>query len=80
MSAGVRRGTGAGRRTNGPDSGTTSCGSWSKRPAEFRVSRIASGRVDACFFCLGVPSAGMSEADYPRVTYDLTLHRADAAG
>jgi uncharacterized protein YbjT (DUF2867 family) len=28
---------------------------------------------DACFFCLGVSSAGMSEADYTRVTYDLTL-------
>lgn len=28
---------------------------------------------DACFFCLGVSSAGMSEADYRRVTYDLTL-------
>lgn len=28
---------------------------------------------DACFFCLVVSSAGMSEADYTRVTYDLTL-------
>jgi len=28
---------------------------------------------DACFFCLGVSSAGMSEADYRRVTYDLAL-------
>jgi uncharacterized protein YbjT (DUF2867 family) len=28
---------------------------------------------DACFFCLGVSSAGMGEADYTRVTYDLTL-------
>jgi uncharacterized protein YbjT (DUF2867 family) len=28
---------------------------------------------DACFFCLGVSSVGMSEADYRRVTYDLTL-------
>jgi uncharacterized protein YbjT (DUF2867 family) len=28
---------------------------------------------DACFFCLGVSSAGMREADYTRVTYDLTL-------
>lgn len=31
---------------------------------------------DACFFCLGVSSAGMSEADYRRVTYDLTLSAA----
>lgn len=28
---------------------------------------------DACFFCLGVSSAGMSEANYSRLTYDLTL-------
>ena len=28
---------------------------------------------DACFFCLGVSSAGRSEADYTRLTYDLTL-------
>ena len=28
---------------------------------------------DACFFCLGVSSAGMSEADYTRLTFDLTL-------
>lgn len=28
---------------------------------------------DACFFCLGVSSAGLSEAEYTRVTYDLTL-------
>lgn len=28
---------------------------------------------DACFFCLGVSSAGMKEADYTRLTYELTL-------
>jgi uncharacterized protein YbjT (DUF2867 family) len=28
---------------------------------------------DACFFCLGASSAGMTEAAYRRVTYDLTL-------
>ena len=28
---------------------------------------------DACFFCLGVSSAGMKEADYRRLTFDLTL-------
>ncbi len=32
--------------------------------------------VRACFFCLGVSSAGMSEADYRRVTYDLTISAA----
>jgi uncharacterized protein YbjT (DUF2867 family) len=31
---------------------------------------------DACFFCLGVTSAGKSEAEYTRLTYDLTLAAA----
>lgn len=31
---------------------------------------------DACFFCLGVSSAGMSEAEYRRITFDLTLAAA----
>jgi hypothetical protein len=30
-------------------------------------------RYDACFFCLGVSSAGMPEDEYTRLTYDLTL-------
>ena len=29
--------------------------------------------ADACFFCLGVSSAGMSESRYSRLTYDLTM-------
>ncbi len=33
--------------------------------------------MDVCFFCLGVSSAGMKEADYRRVTYDLTLAAAE---
>jgi uncharacterized protein YbjT (DUF2867 family) len=28
--------------------------------------------VDACFFCVGVSSAGMAEADYRRLTFELT--------
>ncbi len=31
---------------------------------------------DACFFCLGVSSAGMTEAEYTRVTYDITMTAA----
>ena len=31
---------------------------------------------DACFFCLGVSSVGMSEAEYTRLTYDLTMQWA----
>lgn len=37
---------------------------------------ILNDRYDACFFCLGVSSAGMTEADYTRITYDLTLEWA----
>jgi uncharacterized protein YbjT (DUF2867 family) len=31
---------------------------------------------DACFFCLGVTSAGMSEEDYRRITHDVTVAAA----
>jgi len=31
---------------------------------------------DACFFCLGVSSIGMSESEYTHLTYDLTLAAA----
>lgn len=31
---------------------------------------------NACYFCLGVSSIGMNEADYTRITYDLTLSAA----
>jgi uncharacterized protein YbjT (DUF2867 family) len=41
------------------------------------ASELLSG-VDACFYCLGVSSGGMSEADYTRVTFDLTLAVATA--
>ncbi len=33
--------------------------------------------IDACFFCLGISSAGMKEADYARVTYGFTLAAAE---
>jgi uncharacterized protein YbjT (DUF2867 family) len=32
---------------------------------------------DACFFCLGVSSFRMAEAEYTRLTYDLTLAAAE---
>lgn len=34
--------------------------------------------LDACIFCLGVPSSGKSEAEYTRLTYELTLAAATA--
>ena len=45
-------------------------------PADlFDLSSLQSELVgfDACFFCLGVSSAGMKEEDYRRITHDLTL-------
>ncbi len=33
---------------------------------------------DACYFCLGVSAAGMSEEKYTKLTYDLTIHFAEA--
>jgi uncharacterized protein YbjT (DUF2867 family) len=44
-------------------------------PDLFRVADHADTVTgyDACFFCLGVSSAGMSEAEYTRLTYELTV-------
>ena len=33
---------------------------------------------NACFFCLGVSSVGMKEPEYRRLTFDLTMHFAQA--
>ncbi len=41
------------------------------------LERELSG-YGACLFCLGVSAAGMSEEDYRRITYDLTLKVAQA--
>jgi len=41
------------------------------------VERDLAGH-DACLFCLGVSAAGMSEQDYTRITYDVTLAAAQA--
>jgi len=44
-------------------------------PDLFNLDAVADrlAGYDACFYCLGVSSAGMDEAAYRRVTYDLTL-------
>jgi len=42
------------------------------------LSGVDLSDVDACFFCLGVSSNGMAEADYRRVTYDFTMTAARA--
>jgi uncharacterized protein YbjT (DUF2867 family) len=33
--------------------------------------------LDACFYCLGVTSVGMSEPEYTRITYELTMSIAE---
>ncbi|HEY3599151.1 MAG TPA: NAD-dependent epimerase/dehydratase family protein [Paraburkholderia sp.] len=43
---------------------------------DYRSIEASLRDFDACFFCLGVSSAGMSEADYTRLTYDVTLAAA----
>lgn len=45
------------------------------RPDLADLSPLAGelGGFDACFFCLGVSSFRMAEAEYTRLTYDLTL-------
>ncbi|MGA3345617.1 MAG: NAD(P)H-binding protein [Terracidiphilus sp.] len=35
---------------------------------------------DACFFTLGISSAGMKEADYARITFTLTMAAAETLG
>ena len=44
----------------------------------FDYSAIEADLVnfDACFFCIGVSSSGMAEAQYTRLTYELTMAAA----
>ncbi len=41
--------------------------------SDFAAIESELSGYDACFFCLGVSSAGMKEEDYRRVTYDITM-------
>ena len=43
---------------------------------DYRTIESSLEGFDACFFCLGVSSFRMKEADYTRLTYDLTLAAA----
>ncbi len=40
---------------------------------DFSTLETALAAFDACFYCLGVSSGGMSEEKYTRLTYDMTL-------
>ena len=46
---------------------------WNYSSIEMELSGL-----DACFFCLGVSSAGMKEADYEHVTYGITMAAAES--
>ncbi|MEI6949526.1 NAD-dependent epimerase/dehydratase family protein [Paraflavisolibacter sp. H34] len=47
-------------------------------PDFFRIEEFSEQLTgyDACFYCAGVSSIGMKEAEYTRITYDTTLHVA----
>ncbi|HEV8582496.1 MAG TPA: epimerase [Thermoanaerobaculia bacterium] len=44
---------------------------------DYRDARPELAGHEACFFCLGVSSAGMDEASYSRVTLDFTVAAAE---
>jgi nucleoside-diphosphate-sugar epimerase len=44
---------------------------------QFKPIESQLSGYDACFFCLGVSSVGLSADDYYRFTYTLTLHVAE---
>jgi uncharacterized protein YbjT (DUF2867 family) len=44
---------------------------------DYRAIESQLSGFDACFFCLGVTSAGMSEEDYTRIAYDITIAAAE---
>ena len=48
-----------------------------RSPEDFAAIEDEIAGFDACFFCLGVSSSGMKEADYERVTYRFTLAAAE---
>jgi uncharacterized protein YbjT (DUF2867 family) len=45
---------------------------------DFNAGAEELNGYDTCFFCLGVSSVGMNEAEYTHLTYDLTLGWAQA--
>ena len=44
---------------------------------DYRAIESRLSGFDACFFCLGVTSAGMTEEDYTRITYGITVAAAE---
>lgn len=76
---------GGSRRDPGADGGRTATGVQHAKLREFVHNDLShyesleaqlSG-FDACFFCLGVTSSGMTEEDYERVTHGITMAAAE---
>ena len=44
---------------------------------DYSTMETSLGGFDACFFCLGVSSSGMSESEYDKVTFGVTLAAAE---
>ena len=44
---------------------------------DYSTIESSLSNLDACFFCLGVASTGMTEADYEHVTYGITAAAAE---
>jgi uncharacterized protein YbjT (DUF2867 family) len=40
---------------------------------DYRTLEPDLSGLDACYFCLGISSAGLNEAEYTRITYDIAL-------
>jgi uncharacterized protein YbjT (DUF2867 family) len=47
-------------------------------PSDLTTIEADLSGYDACFFCLGISSAGMKEAEYRRITYDMVVAVAGA--
>jgi uncharacterized protein YbjT (DUF2867 family) len=66
--------------------GRSSCGESSPKLKELLLKDLADYSAveeqlkgyDACFFCLGISSAGLKEDQYSKITYDLTIALAKA--
>ncbi len=67
--------------------GRRPCGMTHQKLAELVVNDLAVlspseskalAGYDACFFCAGVSSVGKKEAEYTKLTYDLTINFAEA--
>ena len=46
--------------------------------SDFSLIEDQLSNLDACFFCLGISSAGLTESEYHRITYDITIAAAEA--